>query len=213
MWYPKAILESDVFIDVPVAKTHTASDITLGIKNLHGTFHPDQKRRWHTTEDTLSHKFLDSALRKYPSLTVTDAWYAGEGEGPYFMTFRPLGLVAASRDLVANDAVVSHIMGFDPMKVMMVRIGHERGFGIGDMSKIKVVGEDPEKHRIPDLSKPTLAGEETTPAQQVLVGRGPTMDQIKAHPDQFPPDLSVLEGITDDGLPNICRGCIMALKS
>jgi uncharacterized protein (DUF362 family) len=210
MWFPKEIKDADVFINVPVAKTHTASDITLGIKNMHGTYHTSQRRLYHTTEDAMAHKFIDALLRKYPNLTVTDCWYAGEGEGPYFMTFKKMGLVVASSDIVANDAVVSYLMGFDPLRVKMIRIANERGFGEARIEKIEILGESLESYRM-DLKHPSTLEEGSTPTARIIPGRGPTLDYIKAHPEEFP-DPSILEGIREDGLPEVCRGCIMALK-
>jgi len=158
LYVPKVLMEADVFIDVPVAKTHDYTDVTLGLKNMHGMFHNSQKRASHGPEKSFSQKIIDMLTidDAYPNLVVTDAWYAGEGEGPYFMTFRPLRLIAASEDVVANDAIVSYIMGFDPMKINMIRMAHEQGLGTADMKNIKVTGEDPEKYRIPDLKHPNL---------------------------------------------------------
>ena len=33
-------------------------------------------------------------------------------------------------------------MGFDPMSIKFIRLGHESGLGCGDVSEIEIVGED-----------------------------------------------------------------------
>ena len=52
------------------------------------------------------------------------------------------GLVLASSDCVAIDAVAAKIMGFDPMKIDYIRLAHEDGLGVGRVEEIEVQGED-----------------------------------------------------------------------
>lgn len=52
------------------------------------------------------------------------------------------GLILASADCVAIDAVAAKMMGFDPMKIDYIRLAHEEGLGVGNIEEIKVIGED-----------------------------------------------------------------------
>nr|MDO8099590.1 DUF362 domain-containing protein [Candidatus Njordarchaeota archaeon] len=189
MWLPKIVQDSNVFIDVPVAKTHVATDVTFGIKNLHGLFCDAEKRVLHDTEAHLSQKFLDCLRVAYPDLTVVDAWDVGDGQGPFFMDFKHMGAVVAGRDIVAVDAAMSYLMGFNPLKVKMVRMGHEQGFGTANLKEIKFVGEQPDRLRRSDIVRPNhdlTAG--NPPNTKILVGTGP-------EEGSYP-----------------CRGCTMALQ-
>ena len=48
----------------------------------------------------------------------------------------------AGADQVAIDAVAARMMGFDPMSIKFIRLGHELGLGCGDTNQIEIVGED-----------------------------------------------------------------------
>jgi len=48
----------------------------------------------------------------------------------------------ASADQVAIDAVAAKMMGFDPMSIKYINLGHERGLGIGKPEEIEIVGHD-----------------------------------------------------------------------
>ena len=50
--------------------------------------------------------------------------------------------ILASEDQVAIDAVAAKIMGFDPLSIKYIRLGHERGLGCGDIREMEIVGED-----------------------------------------------------------------------
>ena len=52
------------------------------------------------------------------------------------------GLMLASSDSVAIDAVAAKIMGFDPMKIDYIRMAHEDGLRVGRIEEIEVLGED-----------------------------------------------------------------------
>ncbi len=71
-----------------------------------------------------------------------DGTFAGNGPGPRTMTPVEKNVYLASADQVAIDAVAAKIMGFDPMSIDFIRLAHESGLGVGEMSEIEVVGED-----------------------------------------------------------------------
>jgi len=52
------------------------------------------------------------------------------------------GVIIASGDMVAIDAVASKIMGFEPMEIKFIRLAHEKGLGCGDLNEIEIVGDD-----------------------------------------------------------------------
>jgi ferredoxin len=93
-----------------------------------------------------------------PQLTIMDGILAMEGEGPASGSLRRLGVMLASQDTVALDAVAGKIIGLDPMKVYTTRHAHQRGLGIGDLQLIEVVGECIENVAVGDFKLPAAYG-------------------------------------------------------
>jgi len=151
MHLPQSLVEADVWITVPVAKTHEATDSTLGIKNLHGIMADEDKARHHRGRpemgSSLFEKFVDIYATSKPHLCVCDMFHAAEGQGPAFGDIVEMGLCVAGEDTVACDAVVEQLMGFDNLEGLLTRAAHQRGVGQGDMRYIDVVGEPLSKHR------------------------------------------------------------------
>jgi uncharacterized protein (DUF362 family) len=52
---------------------------------------------------------------------VMDGIVAGDGEGPMAVDRKEMGLVIGSHDAVAADIVASALMGFDPLKIPVIR--------------------------------------------------------------------------------------------
>lgn len=151
MHLPKALVDADVWITVPVAKTHEATTTTLGIKNLHGILPDEDKARHHRgraeASSDLHEKFVDIYETSRPNLCVCDMFHAMEGQGPAFGEIVEMKLAVVSTDTVACDAVVEALMGFENLEGTLTACAHQRRAGIGDMSRIDVVGESVEKHK------------------------------------------------------------------
>ena len=71
-----------------------------------------------------------------------DGIFCGNGPGPRTMIPVEKGLMLASADSTAIDAVAAKIMGFDPFKIDYIRLAHEDGLGVGRLEEIEVLGED-----------------------------------------------------------------------
>lgn len=152
MHIPRAIATSDLWITVPVAKTHEACVTTLGIKNSHGILPDEDKARHHRGRPeagtSLWEKFVDILATCKPDLCVTDMFQAMEGQGAAFGKIVEPKLVVVSDDVVAGDTVVQELMGIDSLtEAPLTRIAHQRGIGLADISQIEVVGERIENHR------------------------------------------------------------------
>jgi len=72
------ILESDVFINVPILKTHGGSILTISMKNLMGT---NWDRQWWHGND-LHQCIADYASEIKPTLNVVDAYRVMKRNGP-----------------------------------------------------------------------------------------------------------------------------------
>ncbi len=143
---PKVVLDSDAIINLPKMKTHMHTLVSLGIKNLHGLTLDDQRLLYHRND--VNYKLVDILRLKPPSLTVTDGIWPMEGQAPHYgETIKDFNVIVAGTDVVATDAVTCSIMGIEPYEVDSIRIAHMEGLGCGDLRRIKIVGEKPERVR------------------------------------------------------------------
>jgi len=125
----RVLSELDVFISVAKMKCHSTTGVTLALKNLIGlaaiseyrlskadnnrsAFHGDVK-----FDRRLPRVVIDLNLARPVHLAVIDGIFTAEaGAGPWdagLSQVKP-GLLVASRDPVAADAVAAYLMGFDP---------------------------------------------------------------------------------------------------
>jgi uncharacterized protein (DUF362 family)/Pyruvate/2-oxoacid:ferredoxin oxidoreductase delta subunit len=161
LYVSRIALEADVIVNLPKLKTHSFTVFTGAIKNTYGIIPTGLRTRFHH-EYMRSVDFcqmltdLFSAVR--PQLTVMDGIFAMEGEGPASGNLRRLGIMLATQDAVALDAVASRIIGLDPMDVYTTRYAHRRSLGIGDLQQIEVVGECIENVAVGDFKLPAAYG-------------------------------------------------------
>lgn len=134
----------DKFINLPVLKTHYLTTVTLAMKNLKGCLKREDKPAFHYRDLSRAVVALSKIVR--PTLNIIDA------------TRRPVrqlgsgyqreaaetggGLLIASRDIVAVDAVGSALMGLDPAGVRTVSLGAAAGLGESDLTRMEITGEE-----------------------------------------------------------------------
>ena len=131
---PAEILDADVFISMPVLKTHVQGYFTGAIKNMWGCV-PRVDRFF-------MHRHLHECLAELPRLlrphfAIMDAIVAMEGMGPSYGDPRRLDLVLASRDVVALDATAMRLVGLDVAKARHIPLAAATGFGTMDDPRFK----------------------------------------------------------------------------
>ncbi len=134
--FPKVVKEADVFVDMPVLKTHQLCGITVGMKNLYGLVDNSRTGLHEKTDEILT----DFAAIKPPGLIVVDGLSGMEGQGPLDGTSVKMNLVIVGTNIVAVDAVAAAVMGFEPTQIRHLQIAKEHGLGECDLSKIEVRG-------------------------------------------------------------------------
>lgn len=127
--------EIDVFITMPVLKTHVVTRVTLGLKNQWGCI-PTNMR-------LLYHHFLDWGIvalnRAYaPQIIILDGTYAMDRRGPLEGEAIPAGWFAVADNIVALDAVGCHLLGVEARSVRHIRFAEDEGLGTADLSKIQL---------------------------------------------------------------------------
>jgi uncharacterized protein (DUF362 family) len=129
----KLMIEADVIISIPVMKTHLLTNVTLGMKNMYGTFPEGDKAKYHKIgiEDVI----VDMNFAITPTLTIIDGTVGGEAIGP--LTCKPLNYetIIISNDVVAADALASYMMGFNPINdIEHIQKAHQIELGRGDVT-------------------------------------------------------------------------------
>ena len=146
--YPEGFEIPEIFsgkniVHLPTMKTHVFTTITGAMKNAFGGL-LNRKRHW--THSVIHETLVDLlTIQKeiHPGIfAVTDGTFAGDGPGPRAMRWHAKNVILAGADQVAIDAVSARLMGFDPMSIKFIRLGHEAGLGCGDIDRIEIVGED-----------------------------------------------------------------------
>jgi len=103
---------------------------------------------------------LDITSLVKPSLVLMDAIVGMEGDGPSTGPLRDVGVILASRDSVALDAVATSMVGFDPLKVPTLREAAARGLWTGRVDDIETLGASVSEVLVPDFQPPVASPRE-----------------------------------------------------
>ena len=131
------VLNADVLINVPIAKHHNLTGLTLGMKNQLGTLRDRPE-----VHASIPHKLVDLSAFLRPTLTVVDAvriLLANGPQGGSLGDVKKTDTVIASADIVAADAYATRLFGWtDPNRLGYVKIGAERGLGRSDLENLTI---------------------------------------------------------------------------
>jgi len=130
------VLETDVLIDVPIAKNHSLARLTLGSKNLLGVVSdPNQ------IHSDLGQRVADLVSIIRPTLTVVDAYRILMDHGPTggsLNDVKQANTIIASHDIIAADAYGATLFGLTGADIPYIKIGAEMGLGTLDLGAVKV---------------------------------------------------------------------------
>lgn len=135
-FYEDAV-RADVFINVPVAKHHSLSGLTLAMKNIMGVIGGNRGQIHSGFED----KIVDLNLARPTHLAVIDATRILTAHGPQGGRLEDVAkpeTVVASPDIVAADAYATRFFGHEPGDIDHIRRAHERGLGTMDLKQIRI---------------------------------------------------------------------------
>lgn len=155
----KAVVEADLIISLPKFKTHGLTVMTGAIKNSYGILPGAQKARLHKAAGNPQrfHELVVEVFKlRPPDLFIVDAVVGMEGNGPASPDLRDIGLILASDNAVAVDAVIATMMGCEPGLLKFLRKAKELGLGDYDLEGIEIIGE---LKKLPDFKLPPLGGE------------------------------------------------------
>ena len=131
------ILESDVFINVPVLKHHSSTKITISMKNLMGIVW--DRRFWHGND--LHQCIAEFPMYRMPDLNVVDAYVVIKRNGPRGVSKADLvemkSLILSS-DIVAADAAGTKFFGEEPERINYIRIAHDMKIGNMNLDELNI---------------------------------------------------------------------------
>jgi len=131
-------IEADRFINLPVAKHHSISTLTLGMKNIMGVIGGNRGNLHRKIAESLSD--INTVIRS--DLTIVDATRILVANGPQggrLEDVRVTETVIASPDIIAADSFAATLFGHRPEAIATIAEGAKRGLGVMDLAKVRMV--------------------------------------------------------------------------
>lgn len=132
-------LDADVLINVPIAKDHSTTRLTLGMKNLMGLV-PDRDRgSMHRVDIHQTIADLASLIR--PRLTIVDAIRILTAGGPVnndLSAVERRDTIIVSPDMVAADSYATSLFGLTPDDIGYIALAADMGLGRKDWQALRV---------------------------------------------------------------------------
>ncbi len=133
----EAILQADVFINVPVLKHHGSTKLSIAMKNLMGNVW--NRGAWHAND--LHQCIADFAAYRKPTLNIIDAYAVMKRNGPRGISIDDVTIMKAqilSPDIVAADAAASKLFGIQPDSVQYIRYADELKVGTMNLESLRI---------------------------------------------------------------------------
>jgi len=132
------LVEADKVINIPVAKVHGLSGLTLGMKNWIGAVGGRRPALHQDIHQTIA----DLAGFFKPTLTLIDATRIMIANGPSGGSeedVKIMNRLILSNDPVAADAKAAGLFGKNPMDIGFIKIAESRGMGTSDLGKLNQI--------------------------------------------------------------------------
>jgi len=131
------VLKADVKINVPIAKHHMLSKLTLGMKNWMGCVGGNRS----LMHQKINYSVVDLAAFFKPQLTVLDAYRILTANGPTggnLNDVREAKTLCAGTDPVAVDAFGASLFGHGTDDMKHLALAEARGLGKRDLAAVSV---------------------------------------------------------------------------
>jgi len=141
----KGVMDSDVVINIPVAKSHGTTTVSLGMKNLMGLIW--DRKAFHSRMD-INEALADLSTVIKPSLVLVDATRVLLNGGPGGPgKVMELHTVVAGTDPVAVDAYAVTLAqwygkSFSPHQIIHIDKASRRGLGEMNLKKLSIVRKE-----------------------------------------------------------------------
>lgn len=134
----KDALVADCYINVPIAKHHGLSKLSLGMKNIMGVI--GGKRG--IIHKNMGQNLADLNTVIKPTLTMVDATRILLRNGPQggsVNDVKQMDTLIASTDLILADAYATTLFGLNPSDIDSTVAGFKMGLGEMDITKAKII--------------------------------------------------------------------------
>ncbi|HUI29199.1 MAG TPA: DUF362 domain-containing protein [Candidatus Acidoferrales bacterium] len=133
----EVILEADVFINVPILKSHSGTRVTAGMKNLMGNVW--DRETWHRLD--VHQCIADFSTYRKPALNVLDAYFVMKENGPRGISTDDVVTMKAqliSADIVALDTAGAKLFGVKPEDVRYIALASDMKIGRMDLENLNI---------------------------------------------------------------------------
>jgi uncharacterized protein (DUF362 family) len=131
------IMESDVFINVPILKSHGSTTLTMSMKNMMGIVW--NRGEWHKND--LHQCIADFAAYRKPDLNIMDAYYVMKRNGPRGVSQEDVVTMKSlliSSDMVTIDAAGAKLFGIVPNDIRYIQIAEEQKVGRAKLDQLNI---------------------------------------------------------------------------
>jgi len=132
------LLDTDVFINVPVLKDHNSTRMTACLKNTMGIVW--DRGYWHS--NNLHQCIADYALfERKPALNVIDCYNVMVKHGPQGVSKEDVVQMKSqilTTDWVAGDTAAAKMLGVDPQRIDYIPIAHKMGIGNMNLDNMNI---------------------------------------------------------------------------
>jgi len=130
-------VEVDKLINVPIAKVHSLSRVTLGMKNWLGAIGGSRNQ----LHQKIDQAMVDLAAFFKPALTVLDGYRILVRNGPQggrTSDTKLMKTVVAGKDPVAVDAYGATFFDYQPSELLFLKLAQQRGLGKFELEKVRI---------------------------------------------------------------------------
>ncbi|MFW9876513.1 MAG: DUF362 domain-containing protein [Candidatus Thorarchaeota archaeon] len=160
---PKIITNSDKFIIVNQVNVNPLFKLNLSLLNLYSIIPPkyqDIRRNESQDNDYISSdqykkdiisNILDVLTIKQPDLVINDFFFLLERAGPYIYVdsnLKKTGIIIVGNNAVSVDLITLKLLNIEGQNDQLILKANQRGLGIIDLQKIKILGEKIEDNKV-----------------------------------------------------------------
>lgn len=131
------VLDSDVFINVPVLKDHSGANLTIAMKNLMGVVWNRRYYHWNGLHECIS----EFPLYRKPDLNIVDAYNVMIQNGPRGISKEDLVLMKTqliSEDIVAVDTAAAKVFGRKIGDIDYISLAHKMKIGNKNLEQLNI---------------------------------------------------------------------------
>jgi uncharacterized protein (DUF362 family) len=114
LWLSEILVNADFVVSLGNSKTHRRTGFTGACKNLFGCLPALEKSPYHPQVHKVIH---DLTIAISPQLSMVDAFYAMEGNGPTFGRARDCGYLIVANDATEADLCAAQCAGLAPSQI------------------------------------------------------------------------------------------------